>query len=389
MKIKLNDKWTIKTAKELYTYTSGISKGSQFFGTGYPYLTFTEIFHNYFVPEVLTSLVQSNERERENCSIKRGDVFLTRTSETDDELGMSCVALKDYPNATFNGFTKRLRPLTDEVVPEYAGFYFRSPIFRAAVTSMSSIITRASLNEKMLDKLPICYPSKPIQQKIASILSAYDNLIQNYKKQIEALQTAASELNKEWFVRFRFPGWQNAKFENGIPEGWKVEKVKNCVNRLPFGQTYKKDELEPEGNVIVIDQSEDEYLGYHNNEPSHKASAENPIALFGDHSCKYKLMIKDFSLGENIIPYTSKGVDLYYLYYSVYKIVQTEEYKRHWNLFVNKKVLIPNTELQKSFRKKVIPIFKQIEMLYKQITNLTQQRDLLLPRLMSGKLEVK
>ena len=155
MKIKLNDKWTIKTAKELYTYTSGISKGSQFFGTGYPYLTFTEIFHNYFVPDELTSLVQSNDRERENCSIKRGDVFLTRTSETDNELGMSCVALKDYPNATFNGFTKRLRPLTDEVVPEYAGFYFRSPIFRAAVTPMSSIITRASLNEQMFDKLLI------------------------------------------------------------------------------------------------------------------------------------------------------------------------------------------------------------------------------------------
>ena len=227
------------------------------------------------------------------------------------------------------------------------------------------------------------------QQKIASILSAYDNLIQNYKKQIEALQTGTCELYKEWFVRFRFPGYQTTKFENGIPEGWKIEKVKNCVNRLPFGQTYKKDELEPEGNVIVIDQSEDEYLGYHNNEPSHKASAENPIALFGDHSCKYKLMIKDFSLGENIIPYTSKGVDLYYLYYSVYKIVQTEEYKRHWNLFVNKKVLIPNNELQKSFRQKVIPIFKQIEILNKQISNLTQQRDLLLPRLMSGKLEVE
>lgn len=245
-----------------------------------------------------------------------------------------------------------------------------------------------SMTSKTYYGIKVQLPPLPTQQKIASILSAYDNLIQNYKKQIEALQTAASELYKEWFVRFRFPGWQNAKFENGIPEGWKIEKVKNCVNRLPFGQTYKKDELEPEGNVIVIDQSEDEYLGYHNNEPSHKASAENPIALFGDHSCKYKLMIKDFSLGENIIPYTSKGVDLYYLYYSVYKIVQTEEYKRHWNLFVNKKVLIPNNELQKSFRQKVIPIFKQIEILNKQITNLTQQCDLLLPRLMSGKLEI-
>ena len=250
MKIKLNDKWTIKTAKELYTYTSGISKGSQFFGTGYPYLTFTEIFHNYFVPDELTSLVQSNDRERENCSIKRGDVFLTRTSETDDELGMSCVALKDYPNATFNGFTKRLRPLTDEVVPEYAGFYFRSPIFRAAVTSMSSIITRASLNEKMLDKLPICYPSKPTQQKIASILSAYDNLIQNYKKQIEALQTAASELYKEWFVRFRFPGWQNAKFENGIPERWKIVRVGDYV-KIKSGFAFKSEWWQDEGCPVV------------------------------------------------------------------------------------------------------------------------------------------
>lgn len=269
--------------------------------------------------------------------------------------------------------------------PKYV-YYFLQTMHLEQYNAGAGVPT---LNQNHLHSLKILIHELPTQQKIASILSVYDNLIQNYKKQIEALQTAASELYKEWFVRFRFPGWQNAKFENGIPEGWKIEKVKNCVNRLPFGQTYKKDELEPEGNVIVIDQSEDEYLGYHNNEPSHKASAENPIALFGDHSCKYKLMIKDFSLGENIIPYTSKGVDLYYLYYSVYKIVQTEEYKRHWNLFVNKKVLISNNELQKSFRQKVIPIFKQIEILNKQISNLTQQRDLLLPRLMSGKLEVE
>ena len=106
MELNINKNWTIKKAKELYTYSSGISKGSQYFGTGYPYLTFTEIFHNYFVPKQLTSLVQSTEKERTICSIKRGDVFLTRTSETDNELGMSCVALSDYPNATFNGFSK-------------------------------------------------------------------------------------------------------------------------------------------------------------------------------------------------------------------------------------------------------------------------------------------
>ena len=328
----------------------------------------------------------------EKYHIKKGDVLISLTgshiNQPNSMVGRSC---RNFSDTEF-----LLNQRAGKVIPNenadknYLYYLLNTESFKYSICNRAyGAANQANVSPSDIDNIKWNFPPLPTQQKIASILSAYDNLIQNYKKQIEALQTAASELYKEWFVRFRFPGWQNAKFENGIPEGWKVEKVKNCVNRLPFGQTYKKDELEPEGNVIVIDQSEDEYLGYHNNEPSHKASAENPIALFGDHSCKYKLMIKDFSLGENIIPYTSKGVDLYYLYYSVYKIVQTEEYKRHWNLFVNKKVLIPNTELQKSFRKKVIPIFKQIEMFYKQITNLTQQRDLLLPRLMSGKLEVK
>lgn len=301
---------------------------------------------------------------------------------------ISLVGDEDFP-ANTNQAVAIIRFNSKEIDLEYVYYYMTQRWYNIYINSLTAQAAQPNINLEQIGNLKLNLPPLPTQQKIASILSAYDNLIQNYKKQIEALQTGTCELYKEWFVRFRFPGWQNATFENGIPEGWKIEKVKNCVNRLPFGQTYKKDELEPEGNVIVIDQSEDEYLGYHNNEPSHRASAENPIALFGDHSCKYKLMIKDFSLGENIIPYTSKGVDLYYLYYSVYKIVQTEEYKRHWNLFVNKKVLISNNELQKSFRQKVIPIFKQIEILNKQISNLTQQRDLLLPRLMSGKLEVE
>lgn len=328
----------------------------------------------------------------EKYHIKKDDVLISLTgshiNQPNSMVGRSC---RNFSDTEF-----LLNQRAGKVIPNenadknYLYYLLNTESFKYSICNRAyGAANQANVSPSDIENIKWNFPPLPTQQKIASILSAYDNLIQNYKKQIEALQTAASELYKEWFVRFRFPGYKNSRFENGIPKGWKVEKVKNCVNRLPFGQTYKKDELEPEGNIIVIDQSEDEYLGYHNNEPSHKASAENPIALFGDHSCKYKLMIKDFSLGENIIPYTSKGVDLYYLYYSVYKIVQTEEYKRHWNLFVNKKVLIPNNELQKSFRQKVIPIFKQIEILNKQISNLTQQRDLLLPRLMSDKLEVE
>ena len=390
MKIKLNDKWTIKTAKELYTYTSGISKGSQFFGTGYPYLTFTEIFHNYFVPDELTSLVQSNDRERENCSIKRGDVFLTRTSETDDELGMSCVALKDYPNATFNGFTKRLRPLTDEVVPEYAGFYFRSPIFRAAVTSMSSIITRASLNEKMLDKLPICYPSKPTQQKIASILSAYDNLIQNYKKQIEALQTAASELYKEWFVRFRFPGWQNAKFENGIPEGWKVVLASE-LGEFVRGKNITAEEMQ-EGMIPVISAGVDP-SGFHNQ--SNVKGVSLTISNSGANAGYLQINYSNIWAADCSYCNSAKHIYFYYELLNNMRVVlfnlqkgaaQPHVYAKDINKM---KILLPSTELIGTANKKIKLMHEKIYSLQQQITNLTQQRDLLLPRLMSSKLEVK
>ena len=244
--------------------------------------------------------------------------------------------------------------------------------------------TKSAIMKYLVPNIPLC-----TQNIIASILSNYDKLIQNYKKQIEDLQNLAGDLYKEGFVRFRFPGHEKASFENGIPAGWKVDKIKNRVKRLSFGKTYKKDEVLTDGEIIVIDQSESEYLGYHNGEPSHKATIDEPIALFGDHSCKYELMTRDFSLGENVIPFVSQNIDVYYLYYAVYKIVETEEYKRHWSLFINKKILIPEEKLQLMFRKYALSIKKQTEILSFQITNLSKQRDLLLPRLMSGKLEVK
>jgi len=156
--------WKEYSLNEVYEFASGLSKDREEFGFGYGFLSYKEIFDNFFVPGQLTNLVNSTEQERINCSIKRGDVFLTRTSETDDELGLSSVALKDYPDATFNGFTKRLRPKGQiKILPEYAGFYFRSPRFRAAVSSMSSITTRASLNNGMLSELKILVPSIEIQ----------------------------------------------------------------------------------------------------------------------------------------------------------------------------------------------------------------------------------
>ena len=122
-----------------------------------------------------------------------------------------------------------------------------------SMTSKGTKMPRGTPNAIMKYSVPDL--PLPTQQKIASILSAYDNLIQNYKKQIEALQTASSELYKEWFVRFRFPGWQNAKFENGIPEGWKVEKLGTLAN-ISTGKCNRED-AEDDGIYPLFDRSQE------------------------------------------------------------------------------------------------------------------------------------
>ena len=214
--------WIVKRSSELYVSSSGLSKASDQFGYGFPFLSYKDVFNNYYAPEKLNTLVNSTEKDRQKCSVKRGDVFLTRTSETTDELGMSCVALKDYENATFNGFTKRLRPLTEEIVPEYAAYFFRSSYFRAQCQSLASLITRASLNDGMIRRFKIRFPKeKKCQEKIGKILLTYDSLIENNTKRIRILEKMAENLYKEWFVRFRFPGHEKVEMENGLPKGWK------------------------------------------------------------------------------------------------------------------------------------------------------------------------
>jgi type I restriction enzyme, S subunit len=195
--------WDVVPLNQIYEFASGLSKPRSEFGSGFPFLSFKDVFDNVFVPRELTELVNSTEHERLSRSIRQGDVFLTRTSETMDELGMSCVALDNFPDATFNGFTKRLRPkVSTVIIPEYAGYYFRSPKFRREVTAMSSLSTRASLNNEMLARLTITVPPVDEQAKIGQILKSFDDKISLNRRMNNTLEELARTLYKSWFVDF-------------------------------------------------------------------------------------------------------------------------------------------------------------------------------------------
>ena len=164
---------------DLYEISSGISTSRQQAGHGSPFVSYSDVYSNYFLPVVLTERMDTSSAEQKKYSVKAGDVFLTRTSETLDELAMSSVALHDYPEATFSGFTKRLRPRDHQVAyPKFMGFFFRSGYFRKIINNVTTMTTRASFNETIFNHIEVALPDIDDQRRIGDFLYAIEEKIQ-------------------------------------------------------------------------------------------------------------------------------------------------------------------------------------------------------------------
>ena len=385
--------WKKVKLGELYEVHNGLSKGRQFFGTGFPFLTFSNVFNNWFLPEQLESLVQTTDKEREACSIKAGDVFITRTSETMDELGMSSVALKDYPNATYNGFTKRLRPKTDRVFPRYMGYYLRTPKFRGQFMAFSSMTTRASLANNDLLNMEVELPPMDIQKNIATILSRYDSLIENYQKQIKLLEEAAQRLYKEWFVDHHFPGHENTKIVDGVPEGWEEKSISEVFD-FKYGKILPTKDFVEDGPIPVYGASKQ--IGRYT-----KANCFEPKVLIGSRGNAgfVHRTIEDETYVTNnsfiVEPCAKYGYLKLPFIFESFKVLDfvaictgAAQPQLTLNSISSLKYIVPIKDLIVRYCGITTCYFSKIALAYKQIHLLTEARDRLLPRLMNGEFDV-
>ena len=407
--------WKKVKLRELYEVHNGLSKGRQFFGSGYPFLTFSTVFNNWFLPKELDSLVQSSDKEREACSIKKGDVFITRTSETMDELGMSSVALRDYPDATYNGFTKRLRPITDNVIPEYIGYYLRSPKFRGKFMAFSTMTTRASLANGDLLGMEVELPNKEEQHRIAAILSRYDSLIENYQKQIKLLEEAAQRLYKEWFVDLHFPGHETTKIVDGVPEGWEKKTLGELFSYVR-GKSYSSNEISDEGCIMVNLKNIQAFGGYKRDaekrfigeyKPEQTLQKGDLVMGVTDMTQERRLvghvaLIPDFNEPATfsmdlirIIPYSVPIIYLYCAmrYGGISKRISplangVNVLHLKPDAMMGTMMVIPRKDLVERFCPFVEEMVNKILKNQSQIRLLTEARDRLLPKLMSGELKV-
>jgi type I restriction enzyme S subunit len=232
-------------------------------------------------------------------------------------------------------------------------------------------------------KAPI--PPLVVQNKIAAILSSYDDLIENNKCRIAILEKMAEEIYREWFVRFRFPGYQDAEFEKGIPKGWGVKKL-NDICELLYGKALTQEERE-DGPFPVYGSSG--VVGYHK-----KALTNSGGIIVGRkgnvgsiHWCDVPFFPID------TVYYVKSDLSMHYVFYLLgsMNFINNDAAVPglNRNQAYSNLLLMPGLDLIELFEVHVKPLFEQKKLLAEQIQNLEATKSLLLPRLISGKLSVE
>ena len=285
--------------------------------------------------------------------------------------------------------------------PRYV-YYFIRNFGTNRAKSGSAVPT---LNRNNLSNIDVCVPEINTQERIANILSAYDDLIENNQKQIKLLEEAAQRLYKEWFVDFRFPGYENAKFIDGIPDGWRngilgdiaenTGKSEKKQNRNKYN-CYLPIDCLPKKSLVCIDSSDI-------NLAKSSLFAFKPYdILFGAmRPYFHKVVIaQDIGLTRSTCFILNSKEKNYWSFLAMLLFAEvtinyatgisvgtTMPYVR-WKDFAQMPILIPSEPVCADFNQHFMHISNKISNLAKQNNKLTQARDRLLPKLMSGEIEV-
>jgi hypothetical protein len=398
--------WKRYKLSELYEMSSGISSTKEQAGHGSPFLSFSVVFNNYFLPDSLIDLMDTTDGEKQKYSINEGDIFLTRTSETVDELAMSSVALKDYPEASFSGFLKRLRPVDKTIVyPKFMAFYLRSPLFRRTIINNTVMTLRASFNEAMFSYLEIMLPDFDTQKKIGDFLYSLEKKKQINNQINQELEAMAKTLYNYWFVQFDFPD-QNGKpykssggkmfyhpeLKREIPEGWGVESVGNLLDKVTKAEKIENNSIEFVGRIPVIDQSQKYIAGFTNNQSS-LIQPQNGHVIFGDHTRVVKFINFDYARGADgtqVLISNNENISNILLYHMIEDFdLSNYGYARHFKFLKEKLVIVPDKKISLKFANKADVIYKKIRNNIFENQELNQLRDWLLPMLMNGQVYIR
>ena len=288
--------------------------------------------------------------------------------------------------------TVLIRPNPKYVYPDFLTYFLLAPQQQYELLGTANGATVAHVNLPTIRNLEINLPELEVQHRIADILSAYDDLIENNRKQIKLLEEAAQRLYKEWFVDLHFPGHEHTKIMDGVPEGWGRASVGSLIGKVARTKQIPTSEYLSNGKIPVIDQSREFIAGY-TNEVQAIVKSEVPIIVFGDHTRILKLIQFPFAKGADgtqLIISASERMPQRLLYCSLMNIdLSNYHYARHFKYLKAEIILLPSKGIADDFEKITDPIFKKIQSCRDQCCWGQEARDCLLPKLMNGEIELK
>jgi len=285
---------------------------------------------------------------------------------------------------------------------EFVYYFFKQNWIRNyAANSMTGASGRQRADIKFIQKAKVQFPPLLKQKQIASILSAYDSQIENNQKRIKLLEQMAENLYKEWFVRFRFPGYETAEFEGGVPKGWRQVTLGEYANVI-MGQSPESCFYNNDKQGLPFHQGVGSYGDFYlqddvySTEGKRLAEANSIIFSVRAPVGRINFTLNRIILGRGVAGINAKNGNNAFLLWLLKNKFAKEDIIGNGAIFTSvtknellgQKILIPIKEIEESFNTLASNIEKEIRFLTIQKANLTHQRDLLLPRLMSGKLEI-
>ncbi len=312
-------------------------------------------------------------------------------------------------DVTFNQDLKALIP-TDRLFPEFLFYYLLSQNQPIRDSASESAHGTKKLDTQVLEEWPLPLPLVQTQQKIAAVLSAYDELIENNRRRIALLEKLAEEIYREWFVRLRFPGHEKVKLLKGVPEGWKDQPASEVLHVMGGGTPKTEVPAYWDGDIPFFT-PKDSHVGFY------VLDTEKKLTVSGLESCSSQLFPVEtmfitargtvgelclahqpMAMNQSCYALAPKNAQSVFFHFLAMKtaIAYIKGISKSGvfdniviDTFKQVPIRMPGEGLVNQFNKIAEPIFRQVGALLEMNVQLRQTRDLLLPRLISGKLSVE
>lgn len=399
-KVKLGDVCEITSSKRIFY--------SEYVDDGVPFYRSKEIIESdegkIIENPLYISVDKYNEIKEKFGVPQTGDMLLTSVGT----IGIPYIIKKKDCFYFKDGNLTWFRDFREGLNSKYLYYWIKSSEGTGTLYNTTIGSSQKALTISALKNIKVSLPPRSVQDKIVEVVSVYDDLIENNQKQIKLLEEAAQRLYKEWFVDLRFPGHENTKIVDGVPEGWQWCKVRDVadINSSALPKNYKEDFIDYVDLGSVRCGHIETRTRYNLNEAPGRAKrcAKDGDIIWGmvrPNLKAYALVTNPketdvFSTGFAVL--SAKKVPYSYLYCAVTQ----EEFVGYLVNATNgaaypavkpvhfevADILKPDDKVLEQFHSVADLIFRKIEMLDKQSHNLSEARDLLLPKLMNGEVEV-